>query len=175
MMFDAGIGQTSRVICQVLKCSVDWDASETLRVRFGSEGYFQTPGHGDSTGQWPHQYWVELLASRDPLQLGDRAVGAVCDDDGGDESAPLRNYDDPPAPDQQALVQESEDARRPIHFLFQGFPCGRVVKVLRTDSHQSGMPRVWCVCFEHRAEGCVKYRFVHHFENERAAAIWLCA
>ena len=131
--------------------------------------------YGDSARQWPHQCWVDLLASRDPL-LGDRLVDALPDDEGGDEPAVPQICDDPPTPDQQALVKQSEDLRKPVTLRFKPSTCGRTVKVnMDRSTHQSGKARMWCDCSCHRDEGCVKYRFVHHFPNERSCAIWLCA
>ena len=118
--------------------------------------------------RWKHGQFLALLEGKDPLvlpALQDAPVELDPDPDEASDMEELPAPSDHPAT-RHVPVADRSQARAPVSL--SGLEGGQNATVMFDGgSHQSGKERAYIKCQCHSGEGCVQYRFLHHFDSDR--------
>jgi hypothetical protein len=132
---------------------------------------------GDQIRTWRHSQWVAYMAGNDPLTVSVEGEDVEEDPEDGVAGAGEPCLPPPPAPpliNVEQIVERTEMGRGGRPFLFcSPTEFGNVYIRFYGRSHQTGNLRMYVNCRYHQDEGCVKYKFVRHYESEHDCASWL--
>jgi hypothetical protein len=146
---------------------------------FSCGDYTLLLAQGDQIRNWSHEEWVGSIAGKDPTSAAASTAAvvdahAVADDEQEEGSVVIVPVLPPQIPSElQSARTRMIISRPPVVWTTRDGVCLHVN--FDGCSHQSGMPRCYVDCAEHAAEGCVKYRFIHHFPSARDCVSWLFA
>ena len=124
--------------------------------------------------RWKHGQFLALLEGKDPLVLPALQDAPVELDPDPDEASDMEEL---PAPSDHPAIRhvpiaDRSQVRAPV--ALSDLEGGQNATVMFDGgSHQSGKERAYIKCQCHSGEGCVKYRFVHHFDSDRECVSWL--